>query len=146
VVNGTLSTAGRGTVLTAPEVLAALEGEAAAKMAITAANEAGKRACEAKAEEKKVLAAQAACVKRSKQEENEDALLRETWAEVACDAAREGGCRVRATGITGPSAAKLRRRTAAARESGTPKLPLSVHPSWCPVSAQSAQMGRQTLS
>jgi len=58
VINGTLSTAGRGTVLTAPEILAALEGEAAAKAAAREAKEAGKRARETKAEERKLLAAQ----------------------------------------------------------------------------------------
>ena len=146
VVNGTLSTAGRRTVLTAPEVLAALEGEAAAKMSRRAAKESGKHAREAKVEEKKVLAAEAARAKRSKQEANEDALLREIWAEVACDAAREGGCRMRAIGMTGPSAAKLRRRTAAERARRTPELPLSVDRLWRVVSAQAAQMGRQMLS
>jgi len=40
-VNATLSTAGRGTVLTASVVLAALEGETAAKMATKAIKEAG---------------------------------------------------------------------------------------------------------
>jgi len=146
VVNGTLSTAGRGTALTAPEVLDALEGEAAAKMARRAAKEAGKRDREAKAAEKKVLSSETARAKRYKQEAKEDALLREIWAEVACDAAREDGCRMRANGMTGPSAAKPRRRTAAARARRTPDLPLSVHRLWCVVLAQASQMGRQTLS
>jgi len=53
VVNGTLSTAGRGIVLTAFDVLTALKGVAAAKKARKAAKEAVKRAREAKSEEKK---------------------------------------------------------------------------------------------
>jgi len=114
VVNGTLSTAGRGTVLTALDILAALEGEAAAKAAARKANEAGKRAREAKAEERKLLAAQVERAKSAKMRAVKAAARREMWAELAFDAAREGASRMRAMGMLGPSASKLRRRAAAA--------------------------------
>jgi len=53
---------------------------------------------------------------------------------------------MRAIGKTGPSAEKMRRRTAAAHALVTLELRLSVHRLWCAVSAQAAQMGRLTLS
>jgi len=53
LVNGTLSTAGRGTVLTAPEILAAMESAAAGKEAVKKAKAAKKRARELTAEDKK---------------------------------------------------------------------------------------------
>jgi len=66
IVNGTLSTAGRGAVLTAPEILGALEGEMDPKKAGMYAKAAGKRAREAKAQEKQLKAADPARAKRSK--------------------------------------------------------------------------------
>jgi len=130
VVNRTLSTAGRGTVLTAPEILAALEGEAAAKAAARKAKEAGKRACEAKAEERKLLAAQVERAKSAQMRAVQAAARREMWAELAFDAAREEASRMRAMGILGPSASKLWRRAAAARarrpSAATHPLPLHI--------------------
>lgn len=95
---------------------------------------------------KKILTAEAARAKRSKQEKKQEALLRETWAEVACDAVHEDCCRMRAIKMTGPLAAKVRRRTAAARARGTSTFPLLVHRLWCAVSAQAAHIGRHSLS
>ena len=57
IVNGTLSTVGRGTAFTAPEILGALEGEVASKKAAQDAKAAGKRAREAQAQGKKLKAA-----------------------------------------------------------------------------------------
>jgi len=73
IVNGTLSTAGRGTVLTAPESLGALEGEVASEKAAKAAKAAGKHAREAKAQGKKLKAAKAACAERAKAQVAEEA-------------------------------------------------------------------------
>jgi len=81
IVNGTLSIAGRRTVMTAPEILAALEGEAAAKAAARKAKKAGKRAREAKAEEKKLLAAQMEQAKSAKIRAVQAAARRDMRAE-----------------------------------------------------------------
>jgi len=66
VVNGTLSTAGRGTVLTADDVIAAISEGAAAREASKLAKSHAKRAREAKAKEKKSLESIAARAKRAK--------------------------------------------------------------------------------
>jgi len=146
VVNGTLSTASRGTVLTAPEILAALEGEAAAKAAARKAKEAGKRAREAKAEERKLLAVQVERPKSANMRAVQAAARREMWAELAFDAAREGSSRMRAMGMLGPSASKLRRRAAAARARGpsaaTHSLPLHIWRRVVALQAAQAASGR----
>jgi len=54
VVNGTLSMAGRGTVLTAPEIMAALDETAAAEVAAMALKQANKRARDQRAADKKI--------------------------------------------------------------------------------------------
>jgi len=136
VVNGTLSTAGRGTLLTAPEVIAALAEGAAAKEAAKVAKDASKRAREKKAEEKKILAAAAARAKRFKLQQKEDEALQELWTEIAQDSAHEGACRLRAMGMVSPSAAKLRRRALASRVRLATPPPMLV---WRFVSAQCAQ-------
>jgi len=146
VVNGTLSTAGRGTVLTAPEILAALEGQVAAKAAARKAKEEGKRAREAKAEERKLLAAQVERAKSPKMRTAQAAARREKWAELAFDAAREGASRMRAMGMLGASASKLRRRAVATRARGpsaaTHPLPLHILRRVVALQAAQAASGR----
>ena len=133
VVNGTLSTAGRGTLLTAPEVLAALAEGAAAKEAAKVAKDASKRAREKKAEEKKILAAAATRAKRVKLQQKEDQALPELWTESSQDSAHEGARRLRAMGMVAPSAAKLRRRALASRVRLAAPPPIVV---WSFVSSQ----------
>jgi len=136
VVNGTLSTAGRGTLLTAPEVTAALAEGAAANEAAKVSKDASKRAREKKAEEKKILAAAATRAKRVKLQQKEDQALQKLWTEIAQDSTHEGACRLRVMGMVAPSAAKLRRRALASRVRLATPPPIVV---WRFVSAQCAQ-------
>jgi len=114
-VNGTLSTAGRGTVLTAPEILAAMADAAAGKEAVKEAKAAKKRARELTAEDKKRKGAAVARARHARVVEQEASNRRIVWAEIASDAAHEAGCRLRDLGMVLPSTAKSRRRLAAAR-------------------------------
>jgi len=153
IVNGTLSTAGRGTVLTAPKILGALEREVASKKAAKTVKAAGTRAREAKAQGKKLKAAEAARAKRAKAQAAEaakrtklqieqEAKRREAWSQLALEAAREGGCRLRAAGMIGPSAAKIRHRAVAARARGaSAMLPMPLQDRWRLVVDQAAQVG-----
>jgi len=82
VVNGTLSRAGRGTVSTADEVIAALFEGAAAREAAKRARSQANRGREAKAKEKISLEKIAARAKRAKLQEMQDKFLRKTWEEI----------------------------------------------------------------
>jgi len=145
VVNGTLSTAGRGTVLTADEVIAAISEGAAAREAEKLAKSHAKRAREAKAKKKKSLESTAARAKRAKLQEKQDKFLRKTWEEIVSDAVNDGACRLRAMGLLASMAAKLRRRALASRaRSGAPP-PVSPYELWRVVSAEAAEVGKQQM-
>ncbi|KAK1869502.1 hypothetical protein I4F81_011978 [Pyropia yezoensis] len=122
VQNGTLSTAGRATILTAPEVISALHKMDADKEEKRTEAEASKRAREERAAEKSTKDAERARAKRARMEDKAARERREIWAVVAAEAASDTGCWLRAAGHTPPSAAKARRRLAAGRMR-TPILP-----------------------
>ena len=145
VVNGTLSTAGRGTVLTADEVTAAISEGAAAREADKLAKSHAKRAREAKATEKKSLESIAARARRAKLQEKQDKFLRKTWDEISSDAANDGACRLRAMGLLASTAAKLRRRALASRARRGAPPQLSPYELWRVVSAEAAGVGKQQL-
>jgi len=145
VVNGTLSTAGRGTVLTADEVIAAISEGAAAREASKLARSHAKRAREAKAKEKKSSESIAARAKRAKLQEKQDKFLRKTWDETASDAANYGACHLRAMGLLASTAARLGRRALASRALRGAPPPLSPYELWRVVSAEAAEVGKQQL-
>jgi len=115
VVKGTLFTAGRGTLSTAAEIMAALDETAAANEAYKALKEAKKRARGIKAANKKSKYAESAQMKRAKVESKEVAIRRELWEDIGHAASHEAACRFRMMGLALTSAAKTRRRLAAAR-------------------------------
>jgi len=120
-VNWTLSTAGRGTALTAHEFISVISGVAAAKEAIKLATSHTKLARQNKARENKVLESTAVQAKQATLQEKQDKFLRKTWDEIAYDAAADGVCRFRAMGLLASTTAKLRRRALASRtRSGAP--------------------------
>ena len=137
VVNGTLSTAGRGTVLTAPEIMAALDMRAAAKEAAKSLKEARKRARDMKAADKKPKDVDSAKVKRANMEAKEAATRRELWADIGLEASHHAACRLQTMGLALPSAAKTRRRLAAARRRISPNV------LWRVVASEAARVGRQ---
>jgi len=145
VVNGILSTAGRGTVLTADEVIAAISVVAAAREAEKLAKSHAKRAREANAKENKSLESIAARAKRAKLQEKQDKFLCKTWDEIASDAANDGACRLRAMGLMASTAANLRCRALASRARRGAPLPLSPNELWRVVSAEAAEVGKQQL-
>jgi len=138
LVNGTLSTAGRGTVLTAPEILAAMESAAPGKEAVNEAKAAKKRARELTAGDKKRKGAAVARARHASVIEPEASNRRIAWAEIASDAAHEAGCRLSDLGMALPSTAKTRRRLAAARVRGP-----RVHPRilWRVLAGEAAGVG-----
>jgi len=138
LVNGPLSTAGRGTVLTAPEILAAMASAAAGKEAVKEAKAAKKRARELTAAEQKRKGAAVARTRHARVVEQEASNRRIVWAEIASDAAHEAGCPLRDLGMALPSTANTRRRLAAARV----RVP-RVHPRivWHVLAGEAAGVG-----
>lgn len=137
VQNGTLSTAGRATVLTAPEVISALREMDAAKEDKRNEAEASKRAREERAAEKSVKDEERARAKQARIDDKAARARRETCAVVAAEAATEAGCWLRSIGHAPPSAAKARRRLAAARVRAPILAPRAA---WAQASREAARM------
>lgn len=142
VDNGTLSTAGRATVLTSTDVLAELCALDHAKEERKVEVEAGKRARERRAAEKLEKDAEVARAKHAHNNVKVARLLRETWATVACEVASDAGWRMRARGVAPPSAAKIRRRLDADR---TRPPPMTPREAWRVVSRNAAQTADRRL-
>jgi len=140
VVNGTLSTAGRGTVLTAHEIMAALDETAAAKVAAKALKQANKRDRDQRADDRKIKNAAAAKAKRAKVEAKEEETRRVAWVDIGSEASHEAGCRLRMMGLALPVAAKTRRRLAAARLRMPPVPPRVL---WRVVASEAVRVGGQ---
>jgi len=140
VVNGTLSTAGRGTVLTAHEIMAALDETAAAKVAAKALKQANKRARDQRADDRKIKNAAAAKAKRAKVEAKEEETRRVAWVDIGSEASHEAGCRLRMMGLALPVAAKTLRRLAAARLRVPPVSPRVL---WRVVASEAVRVGGQ---
>ena len=139
-VEGTLSTAGRGTSLTAPEIMAALDETAATKVAAKALKHANKRARDQHAADNKIKDAAAAKTTRAKLEAKEDEMRREASVDIGSEASHEAGCRLRMMGWALPMAAKTRRRLAAARLHVPPVSPRVL---WRVVAREAARVGGQ---
>ncbi|KAK1865710.1 hypothetical protein I4F81_008236 [Pyropia yezoensis] len=137
VQNGTLSTAGRATVLTAPEVISALREMDAAKEDKRNEAQASKRAREERAAEKSVKDEERARAKQARIDDKAARARRETCAVVAAEAATEAGCWLRCIGHAPPSAAKARRRLAAARVRAPILAPRAA---WAQASREAARM------
>ena len=139
VVNGTLSTAGRGTVLTAPEIKAALDKKAAAKEAAKSSKEARKRARDTKAADKNSKDVDSAKIKCASMDAKEAATRRELWENIGLEAPHRAASRLRTMGLALPSAFKTRRRLAAARSRISPVSPNVL---WLVVASEAARVGR----
>jgi len=140
VLNGTLSMAGRGTVLTAPEIMAALDETAAPKVAAKALKQANKRARDQRAADKKTKNAAAAKTKRATVEAKEEEMRREACVYIGSEASHEAGCRLRMMGLALPMAAKTRRGLGAARLRVPPVSPRVL---WRVVAKEAARVGGQ---
>jgi len=140
VVNGTLSTAVRGTVLTAPDNMAALDETAAAMVAAKALKQANKRARDQRAADHEITDAAAAKTKREKVEAKEEEMRRGTWVDIGSEASHEAGCRSRMVGFALPMAAKTRWQLAAARLCVPPVSPRVL---WRVVASEAARVGGQ---
>jgi len=140
VFNGTLATAGRGTVLTAPEIMAALDETAAAKEAAKSLKEARKRARDMKAADRQSRDVDSAKVKRAKIEAKEAATRRKLWAHLGLEASYQEAYGLQTMRLALPSAAKNRRRLAAARRRISPVSPNVL---WRVVASEAARVGRQ---
>ena len=135
LVNGALSTAARGTVVTTPQILAAMVNAAAEKEAVKEAKAAKKLDRELTTEEKKGKRYAVARARHARIVKQEAFDRRIVSAGIASDAAHEAWCRLRDVGMFLPSTANARRRLEVARVCVPRVLP---HILWRELSGEAA--------
>lgn len=143
VHNGGLSTAKRATDLTAPEEISALREIDADKADERSETKATECAKEERGVEKSVMDGERARAQKARMDDEASRMRREFWAVVAAGVATDPSCWLRLSGHFATSAAKARRRVAAARVRGSMMAPRAA---WAQASRDAAKKAMSTSS